>query len=1222
MTPTRQPPPHPPRPASLRSGAVLLVQKVLFGDRDWIYIPSYVATLRMSVDYGVGDRVSFYGGRGSIIEVIDDTGGTKFRVLTEEGTVREVSPDLPMFRKVGDSDTGEMVDFLGGQATVIGREERSSGADLLYLRTAEGEFKKVPADSKGLRPGQSIADRLAAGEFNNASRFSLRERAARLSLAYGSDRFLSLSGSRIRIEPYQVDAAHEVLTAYEPRYLIADEVGLGKTIEAGIIVEELLARGRAERILIITPASLRDQWQAEMREKFGRDYIAYDRELVDSLRRSGPTRNVWEEEDRIVVSIDFAKQEDMLESLQQVDTPWDMVIVDEAHHLTAREDSEGINRAERYRVGEAVADNTEALLLLTGTPHKGKPDQFYHMLRLLDPYRFRSPEEIRPEKLEDLMIRRTKSEDSMIDADGEPMFPPREIQTLGVQLISEERRLYDDLTEYISAIYTASAESDRHAAGFTMVIYQKRLVSSIRAIRSSLQNRLEDLDTKTSVDSSVTGELNCVDDTAETEVDVLEQLIAAAEEIGLDSKGRRLQEFLDGIFEEDPDEKVLVFTEYTDTLDYLLETVLEGRDIAQIRGGMSQEDRRAEMERFEDDCQIMLATDAAREGLNLQFAHIMVNYDLPWNPIRIDQRMGRLHRYGQTETVRIYNLFIQETRESDILDLLVTKLQQIESDTGMQSDVLGTVLDDYDVEGAIMDAVTGTRSSSDVRADIESAIDERKEAVERIENEFLIRDKFDREDLDEIQELIDLSETRPIGENDIERLVRQFTAEFGGEVRNATSGPAPDENPLYAIDVPEILSMNGDVKQHYQGVTFSRGTAMDRPSAELISLNHPLVQQIVDYCLDGDWIDGQVAALVTRDTDAAPGVLTTYRLGYVSGDGELPTEDYVRVYVTLDGEIQEEPPQLAGTLPPAVATAHPQSFSIAEVTDSLLDATESVARERVEELATEVQEDRQKDVDIKERHARRYFEEKIREQEDRLRRYEMDEQDTDKDMDIAIRGARSKLEELEEEWEAEQERLEHERMVIPDEPELINAAVVTCLIPAVSDSVLMDSEEDDFTAIADALDIDDTGEAEATLTYVEGYDQLDSVRDVGPAARLFRSGTMPDPETFTEEVISEERVAIDESCPLSGGEVSAAAGEIESLLARFETTAPVQLCVTADAVDAFCDGGQLYVNLAAWQDLPRRYWVVVLARELVSQSGEATPEKAFQLLLETVRGGS
>ncbi|MDQ2074769.1 helicase-related protein [Haloarcula sp. H-GB4] len=1176
----------------------------------------------MTEEYVIGDQVSFYGGRGTIVEVVNRSPEPSFQVLTDEGTTREISPDLPMFRKVSETEAGEMVDFLGGEATVIGREERSTDVDLLYLRTANGEFKKVPADSKGLHPGRSISDRLAGGEFNDPARFSLRERAARLSLAYGSDRFLSLSGSRIRIEPYQVDAAHEVLTAYEPRYLIADEVGLGKTIEAGIIIEELLARGRAERVLIVTPASLRDQWQAEMQDKFGREYVAYDRGIVDSLRQARPMQNVWETEDRIVTSIDFAKQDDMLAALEQLDTPWDVVVFDEAHHLTAREGSDGISRADRYRVGEAVGDNTDALLLLTGTPHKGKPDQFYHLLRLLDPYRFNGPQDVKPEKIEDLMIRRTKSDDSMIDADGEPMFPPREIQTLGVDLTPAERRLYDDLTEYISAIYTASADSDQHAAGFTMVIYQKRLVSSIQSIRESLRNRLDDLDSKSTADEIVTEELNCVDDTAETEAEVLEQLIAATEAIGLDSKGKRLREFMDGVFTENPDEKILVFTEYTDTLDYLRDTVLEDLDVAEVHGGMDQDSRRTEMERFEDDCQVLLATDAAREGLNLQFAHIMVNYDLPWNPIRIDQRMGRLHRYGQDETVHIYNLFIRNTRESDILDLLVSKLQQIESDTGMHSDVLGTVLDDYDVEGAIMDAVTGARSSDDVKADLENAIDERKEAVERIENEFLIRDKFDQTALDHIQDLIDLSETRPIGEDDIERLVHQFVAEFGGEIRNATAGPAPNSHPLYSIDVPEILALDDSVKARYSKVTFARETALERPEAELVSLNHALVQQIVDYCLDGDWIDGQVAALVTGETEAAPGILATYQLGYVSGDGELPTEDYARIYITEEGEISQEPPRLAGALPPAVATAHPQSYTLAEEAESLLETTESVARERVEELASDVKQERQKDVDIKEKHARRYFEEKIREQEDRLRKYEMKQTDTDKDMTIAIRGARSKLEELETEWESEQDRLERERMVIPDEPELINTAVVTSQIPAITETILTASDQNDFSALASSLAIDTPEEAEARLTFIDGYDQIEHSTDLGSAARLFRTGVPQESTAFSTREIAGEEIAVAGECHSSELEITEALAELSGLLTAFDTALTVQPCLTNEPADAFYTDDKLFVNLAVWHQHPRRYWITVLARELTMYDSGTVPEQIYEQIRERLRNAA
>ena len=1162
----------------------------------------------MRDEFGIGDQVSFYGGAGSVVEI----SGNTLQVLTSGGTMREIPTTLPMLKKIEDAAEGDRVDFLGGQANVVSVQERNGRPDLLYLQTEDGELKKVPADTKGLEPGRSIADRLMTGEFDDPVRFGLRERAARLSLAYRSDRFLSLSGNRIRIEPYQVDAAHRVLNGYEPRYLIADEVGLGKTIEAGIIIEELIARGRADRILIITPASLRDQWQREMKNKFGREYVAYDRGYVNAMRKSSRGKNIWTFDDKIVVSIDFAKQEDMLKDLQKLNEPWDAVVIDEAHHLTARQGSDGVERVDRYRVGEVIANQTDALLFLTGTPHKGKPDQFYHLLRLLDPYRFSRPSDINPRQLKDLMIRRVKTDASMIDADGSSMFPDREITTLPVSLTESERQLYDDLTEYISAIYTVSAESDRYAAGFTMVIYQKRLVSSIRAITRSLQRRLRDLDEKITISTNVAERLNCVESVVETEADVLKQLIQAAQDIDVDSKGQRLREFVRSIFEEEANEKILLFTEYTDTLEYLREDVLAEFDTVAIHGGMKQEDRKETIERFRDNARILLATDAAREGLNLQFAHIMVNYDLPWNPIRIDQRMGRLHRYGQDETVRVYNLFVEDTRESDILQLLVRKVDQIESDLGMRSDVLGTVLDDYDIEGAIMDAVTGQRSTEEVQKDIEDAIEVRKEAVERIEKEFLIRDKFDAEDLNAIENLIDLSEEQPIGEDDIEQLVYQFCYEFGGEVKE-DSTHFEEKYTLFRVEVPDIISMNTDVDEVYTSVTFSRLVALDLPDSKLVSLNHPLVQEIVAYCLDGDWIDGQVVGLVTEETEFTPGILATYRLRYVSGDGETPTEDYTRVYIDSTGTLHNEIPSVNGALPSQLAAAHPDSFGVAKAATEALEDGKERAREVTETLVTEVENEREEDVDIKEKHAKRYFQHKIRELEDRLRGYEIEEDDTDKDMTVALRSTRKKLEDLEQEWQDELARLGRERMIIPDEPELVNAAVVTGRTPAISlDGDPSSKELQTAVKCAD----------ENRITFVDFSDTHDDVFSLAKEpVRLLRSENPVDISEFTRkemngtEIWTDKNINVDQ---INGEEVLSFQKRVNNYLDKNAVNLDSAICYTSLPLDAMYWQGEVVCNARLKGIVPDSYWQIVLAREVAFADTELPAERRIERIQELI----
>ena len=808
-----------------------------------------------------------------------------------------------MATDMSDFEVGDHVSFAGGQGTISKIEERPNGSHLLHVYTTDGQLNKLPSGLPHIERIDSIVDRLAADQVDSPTHYDLRERATRLDLAYKYDRFLSLSSNRIEIEPYQVQAAYEILNSYDHRYLVGDEVGLGKTIKAGIVIEELLARGRAERVLVVAPAPLMAQWQEEMREKFDRNFAVYDRNAVETHRQAHPNENVWLQEDRIVTSIDFAKQDDMREALDNLDAEWDVAVFDEAHHLTAKRESDGsTERTQRYKVARAVAGNSESLLLLTGTPHKGKSDQFYYLVSLLDPYRFSHESQITPDALSDLMIRRLK--DDMYETDGTRMFPEKNIEALPVSMTPEERQLYENVTEYIREYYNlAQRENEENVVGFTMVIYQKRLVSSIYAIRKSLENRMqaiqndavaEDLPDdvqelesryRTEPETLTDAERSRVERALETVTFTLDRkqvdeelrrvkaLWKQAKRIETDSKAELLRDFIGGILAEDPNEKVLVFTEYTDTLEYLRDEVLADHDVAQIYGDLDQGRRRREQEKFEEEANVMLATDAAQEGLNLQFAHVMVNYDLPWNPIRIGQRMGRLHRYGQEHTVEIKNLFFDDTRESEILELLLEKTDRIESDLGMRSDVLGRILEEVDLDGAIMATIARDRATEEVIGDIEATIEERKEAIETVENQFLIRDQFDLSEEDqEILDVIEWSQGGEVSEADIERLVRDFFEEFGGAITGVRPGPARAAGDVFRLDVPDVLS--GDrVAGHYQQATFSKEIAMDGDEIEFVSLDHPLVQSLIDICLGTDRVPGELTAKVAMDDEATPGVL-------------------------------------------------------------------------------------------------------------------------------------------------------------------------------------------------------------------------------------------------------------------------------------------------------------------------------------------------------------
>ena len=876
-----------------------------------------------------------------------------------------------------------------------------------------------------------------------------------------------------------MQAAYEILNSYDHRYLIGDEVGLGKTIEAGIVIEELIARDRADRVLIVAPAPLTVQWQEEMREKFDRNFVIYDRETVRTHRKSHPNQNVWKQEDLIITSIDFAKQTtddpesdrvSVLDALQNLDEEWDVAVFDEAHHLTARRSSDdSIERTQRYQVGEAVADNSDALLFLTGTPHKGKSDQFYFVISLLDPYRFSHESQITPDALDDLMIRRLK--DDMYETDGTRMFPEKNIEALPVDMSHEERKLYNDVTEYIREYYDLAQQEDNQAAGFTMVIYQKRLVSSIYAIQKSLENRMraiqndavaeelpEDVQEliprySTEPETLTDAERTRVEEALETvtitlnqsqvqqELDRVKQLWQQAKSIETDSKAQLLRQFVDRILSQDPDEKILIFTEYTDTLAYLRDEVFADHDVAQIYGDLDQARRREEMAKFEAEANLMLATDAAQEGLNLQFAHIMVNYDLPWNPIRIDQRMGRLHRYGQEHTVEIRNLFFDNTRESEILNMLIEKTNQIESDLGMRSNVLGRVLDDVDLDETIMTAIADETSTEEIVADIETTIEERREAVETVETEFLIRDRFDLSDEDEeILDVIERSQHGEVSEADVEMLVRTFFDEFGGSITGVRPGPARTGGDVFQLEVPDVLT-GSQVKQQYVRATFTREVAVEKDDVAFISIDHPLVESLIEFCLDSEQVNGDITAKVAAADVDGPGILFNYRLGYVSGAGEVVTEKLVRVYVTVDGTVSMERPELTATITPENLSSSEQIDQLSHVAEELHETAEMEAWEHVESFAEEARDKRRQDVEIKREHAERYFTEKIEEWEERLETYrERAEQGAD--MSAPIGNAKQKLEQLRRKRDTELARLEEEQHVIPQEPELVTAAYI------------------------------------------------------------------------------------------------------------------------------------------------------------------------------------
>jgi superfamily II DNA or RNA helicase len=595
-----------------------------------------------------------------------------------------------------------------------------------------------------------------------------------LGIAYEFDPYFGLSISRVDPLPHQLEAVYDyLLKVARVRFLLADDAGAGKTIMSGLLIRELELRGLAERILIVCPANLAFQWQRELKEKFDTRFLVMKGQDI----RDQFGVNQWLERKRVITSLDLAKRADILPGLRQVH--WDLVIVDEAHRMSAADES---HKSLRYRLGELLRDSSDHILLLTATPHKGDPQNFSLFLQLLDADAFADVKSIREamdNRRAPFYLRRTKEamvyfperrEDGTWAA--EPIFTKRIPHTVDFQIDGEEFALYRDVTRFVkreSARAAAAGEDPRaRAIGFLMSLYQRRLASSTRAMRRSLENRsrrLEDgLKRAQDLARSAPPDLpdpDELDEMEESERERLEAMLEAitlagnaeqvrhevvelrqlaeqaqmVEDAGTEAKLSKLKELMEkeGFFDH-PEQRLLLFTEFKDTLDYLVERLRAwGFRVGTIHGGMKSGSRdepgtrlHAEQQFREGEIQVLVATEAAGEGINLQVCNILFNYDIPWNPNRLEQRMGRIHRYGQRKDCLIFNFVATNTIEGRVLQRLLEKLQEIRD--ALEDDavfnVVGEVLPAAHVERVLRDYYAGRLGDADLEERLLRDVDE------------------------------------------------------------------------------------------------------------------------------------------------------------------------------------------------------------------------------------------------------------------------------------------------------------------------------------------------------------------------------------------------------------------------------------------------------------------------------------------------------------------
>ena len=844
------------------------------------------------------------------------------------------------------------------------------------------QFRRVTLTADDIS-GLSIAD--SALSYDGDGRLlRLGLQAYSLSIAYEFDPYFGLSISRVDPLPHQLEAVYEhLLKLPSVRFLLADDAGAGKTIMAGLLVRELKLRGLAERVLVVCPANLAFQWQRELKEKFDEKFLV----LKGGDIRDQFGVNQWLEQKQVITSLDLAKRDEILPGLRQVH--WDMVIVDEAHRMSW---SPPARKTARYALGELLRDSADHILLLTATPHKGDPQNFTLFLQLLDRDAYADVKSIREamdRQRAPFYLRRTK--EAMVyfperQADGtwaaQPVFTKRIPRTADFAIDGPEFELYQEVTRFVKRqSVRAAAQGDdprARAVGFLMSLYQRRLASSTHAMRRSLENRakrLEDglqraqelvqmapptLPEPEELEELEDAERERLEEMLEAitlagnaeqvreEITELRELAEEAKKVegsGAEAKLSRLKGIMqdEGFFEK-PDQRLLLFTEFKDTLDYLMEKLNAwGFVVGCIHGGMKPGSRDepgsrlyTEQQFREGHIQVLVATEAAGEGINLQCCHILFNYDIPWNPNRLEQRMGRIHRYGQRHDCLIFNFVATNTIEGRVLQRLHQKLQEIRDalDDDAVFNVVGEVLPAAHVERVLRDYYAGKLGDADLEDRLLKDVDEGHfRAICQTALEGLASKKLNLEML--IERRARAQERRVVPET-IARFIKESAENaalalkpIGSLAHTFEPGRTPPSLRKYEREASWKLS---ELAARYPRLSTDREAAEEN-NLEWVTPGHPLFESLRRHSLELGRDAFAKGACFHSLEHEAPARLDFYRARVVDGIGHVIHERLFTVELTDDGSPCLREPDVLGNLSPATASTElPSLASLPEAT--------------------------------------------------------------------------------------------------------------------------------------------------------------------------------------------------------------------------------------------------------------------------------------------------
>ena len=975
---------------------------------------------------------------GGLDGYVDRIEGQRVFVVFDNGAEQTFSLDAGVLEATPFGIGDHVMRGDGGIGVVIGTVSTQT-YPTVKVAFADGATSNVA--EMALRPAalDDPIERIRANQWGTATEFNVRSVAADLWTRHLHDSLVSLSHARVDLKPHQVAVVHRVISSYPHRFLLSDEVGLGKTIEAAMVVKELRARGLARRVLILVPSGLVRQWQFELKTKFNETFAIFDRNTLEYLKSKG-ARNPWTDHDAVITSQSWASwSPERREEIAAVD--WDLVIVDEAHHARRQRSGTSFTMTNLYRLVSALTSRPEfarrGVLFLTATPLQLHRHELFSLVEMLNPVLFASEDDFeshveslgglnrlveeltrdgavgelteragvlldeRTSELEGLEIgeligrlrERHRLSEVLIRNRRAVIggFQPRKAFRWQVDLTKNERAVQSEMDSIISDGYREAERTRRNAVGFLMVIWQKLAASSSRALLKSLESRRERL-----LQGEITGTLSAeaaedeLSDDAEAseiarklpgasahEVSRIDRVIELLRGIDVDSKASTFTEKLRDLFEEEADGKVIVFTEFRETQEMLIElSAAQGWSAHRFHGQLDplQKDTAIEAFRVGTGPQVLVSTEAGGEGRNFQFAHILVNYDLPWNPMRVEQRIGRVDRIGQENPVTIFNFHVRGTIEGRILDVLEQRIRLFEESIGGLDPILG------DVE-------------ADIRMALRATADEQVRELERVAQRLEERVRLARIAETQLRDFIldtksfaaeiaqtALQERQSVSQEDFERLMTELLRSVNTYV-NAERDTAERRihfHPPFTEEHKELIG--GEEKRR---VCFDPRAFVDSELVEYFGFGHPITDAIIRRVTEERY-EG-ATAIRQIDEGTVDGLRPGWQFNWLVKVGGLKPREFVHCSF-VDDHGQTDPTLGAGLL------EHSRRFEKEDSTGSVgfatLDASYERAHEEVralvDQLMTNLREETRSRTEIERDRIQRLYENRARAARDRI----------------------------------------------------------------------------------------------------------------------------------------------------------------------------------------------------------------------------------------------